>query len=384
MMWDFEQVQGVIQYVYTLLVDLIQSCINCILHLFRKKQIIKFEDGFCVRIIIGNQIGEGGFSVVFEARDDKPFKFLIRSSSSSVRNRNKKRYALKRIMCNDKETIMKCEKECEIHRRFKHPNLLPLLATKIDQQSENLNVCYMLFPYLSSSLRDEIKGRGLIQDSNIPSSHRIVVPFKERELLEIFSGCVDAVSAMHEKGYSHNDIKVENVMFGSSGSPILIDYGSVGPLNVKLRTRSDVLHIVDDASTNTTIPYRAPELFEGGAQYGEDEPDIDGRIDVWSLGCLLFAMMYGTSPFECEFRNAGGSVKVVDCTHLRIIGRVPRPEPHSVLANRYDPKIFDFVEYMLTQDRIARPTIQQVSSKLDELLQNVGGTWPWRIEGELV
>ena len=69
------------------------------------------------------------------------------------------------------------------------------------------------------------------------------------------------------------------------------------------RTRSILLSIVDEASVNSTVSYRAPELFDGGARHGDNEPDIDGKMDVWSLGCLLFGMMYGVSPFECEFRG---------------------------------------------------------------------------------
>lgn len=375
-MWDFEQFQGGIVYIYVAIVDLIQSCIRYILFWFGKREIVKFDNDICVRI--GKQIAEGGFSVVFEASDYKPFKFSMRSTSYESlvsRRRNKKRYALKRIICCDPETLKKCEGEAKIHRMFKHANLLPLIGMKIHKRSDNLKVCLMLFPHLSSSLRDEINARGLIQDSN---SRRIVAPFKEREILEIFSGCVDAVTAMHERGLAHRDIKVENVMFDSSGTPILIDYGSVGPLNVKVQTRSDVLQLVDESSSNSTISYRAPELFDGGTQYGKDEPDIDGRIDVWSLGCVLFAIMYGTSPFECEFRNLGNFIKIVECSHLRIIGKVPRPEPQSILGKRYDFTLLDFVEYMLTQDRFTRPSIQQVSTKLDELLQRFGGTWRWR------
>ena len=43
----------------------------------------------------------------------------------------------------------------------------------------------------------------------------------------------------------------------------------------------------------------APELFDGGACHGDNEPVIDGRIDICALWCVLFAVMYGASPFDC-------------------------------------------------------------------------------------
>ena len=48
---------------------------------------------------------------------------------------------------------------------------------------------------------------------------------------------------------------------------------------------------------------------------------------AWSLGCLLFAMAFGYSPFECEFSDAG-KPRVVECTFLRVIGKIPYPTNH--------------------------------------------------------
>jgi len=321
-----------------------------------------FECRLKVKII--GQIAEGGFSIVYEAREY--------GGGKGKAKKKKKRYALKRMVCADEEVLKKCRDEAQVHESLRHPNLLPLLGIKFERQ-DKLTLCYMLFPFLSSSLRDEINQRGLLLENAPPQD---VKPFHERELLEIFSGCVDGVAHMHERGLAHRDIKVENVMFDSSGKPVLIDYGSVGPVHIALRTRTDVLSLVDGASLNSTVSYRAPELFEGGTRYGQDEPDVDGRIDVWSLGCLLFAMMYGCSPFECEFRPNG--IKVVECSHLRILGTLPRPPRGSHLDGRYNKDILDFVEWMLTQDRMKRPNIQDVSLKLDALLKTVGGTWCWR------
>lgn len=283
---------------------------------------------------------------------------------------DEKRYALKRMLCFDKGMTQKCREEADIHKMFKHPNLLTLKGITFEK-SENYVVCYMLFPFFSSSLRNEITQRNLLDGVN-PR------PFSPKKLLEIFGGIVDAVNEMHKRGLTHRDIKVENVLLDGKGKPVLMDFGSAGPAVTPVPTRSAFLSIVDTATSHTTISYRAPELFEGGTLYGDDIPVIDTGRDVWSLGCLLFAMMYGASPFEIEFR--GEAVEVVECTHLRILGDVPKPGQQTSLAKRYEGRILDLVHLMLTRDRVLRPTMEEINRKIDALLSVYQGTRRWRKE----
>jgi len=347
------------------LISCFQFLLNKLLSLFQNKEIIEFDNGR--KVCIGKKIADGGFSVVFEASD----------YSAIHRSENKPCFALKRVICGDSETVEKCREEANVHRAFNHTNLLPLLGLKFTNKGpNNATVCYMLLPLLKSSLRDEITERGLLQKNPMPEDIRL---FHPREMVEIFGGVVDAVSTMHDRGFTHRDIKVENIMLDSMRTPILMDFGSVGPETIMLRSRTDCLSLVEEAASNTTMPYRAPELFDGGSRHGEDEPVIDGRVDVWALGCVLFAMMYGASPFECEFR--GENVNIVDCSHLRVLGNIPTPEPHTALASRYDPELTKFVKWMLTQDRTLRPRISEVVERLDDLIRKYGGTRRWQGKG---
>ena len=70
-------------------------------------------------------------------------------------------------------------------------------------------------------------------------------------------------------------------------------------------TRTDALELTERAARHTTMPYRAPELFEGGIgmRPGPNVTLDHGKCDSWSLGCVLFAVMYGTSPFEMDFNK---------------------------------------------------------------------------------
>jgi len=327
------------------------------------------------KIEIIRQIAEGGFSVVYSAKD----------CVDSLRNTNdnlittaslggRRSFALKQIICHDEGVTRKCREEAALHRTFHHPNLMPILACKFDRNATygefNGMICYMLFPLYESSLRDQINKRNLLSTS---TSLEPIHPWSEREIIEIFAGIVDGVKTIHNQGYAHRDVKLENVLLDYRNKPVLMDFGSVSPVKMPINTRSALMALFDDASINCTMSYRAPELFEGGARFGE--PEIDGRIDVWSLGCVLFGMMFGASPFECEFR--GDTVKIVECSYLRVLGNVPTPAPGTKLSSLYHADLLETVKWMLNQDRVTRPTIEKVSRRVDELLIQFNGKRLW-------
>lgn len=144
-------------------------------------------------------------------------------------------------------------------------------------------------------------------------------------------------------------------MLRQDGTPVLMDMGSVAPAQRRVEGRTDALAVQDEAARHSTIPFRAPELFDVAS-----DAVLDQRTDVWSLGCLLYALRYGFSPFECEFigngRGGGASgVRVVECSFLRVIGPVNFPTDGTV-SQRYQ----ELVMFALEQDPLKRPFVEQV------------------------
>ncbi|RYP34971.1 hypothetical protein DL767_004048 [Monosporascus sp. MG133] len=123
------------------------------------------------------------------------------------------------------------------------------------------------------------------------------------------------------RSYAHRDIKpvftnegaprahtqrTGNIMIDDSGSaPILMDLGSVAESPIAITSRSLAIATQDTAAEHSTMPYRAPELFDvkTGAV-------IDAKVDVWSLGCTLYACLVGKSPFEARSDETGGSLSM--------------------------------------------------------------------------
>jgi serine/threonine kinase 16 len=102
------------------------------------------------------------------------------------------------------------------------------------------------------------------------------------------------------------NIFLGNVMIADDGkTPILMDLGSLAPSPTPITSRSLALAVQDTAAEHSTMPYRAPELFD--VKTGST---IDTKVDIWSLGCTLYACLVGKSPFEARSEETGGSLSM--------------------------------------------------------------------------
>ena len=108
------------------------------------------------------------------------------------------------------------------------------------------------------------------------------------------------------RAYAHRDIKPGNIMVDDDGeTPILMDLGSLAPSPTPITSRSMALAVQDTAAEHSTMPYRAPELFD--VKTGSV---VDTKVDIWSLGCTMYACLVGKSPFEARSDETGGSLSI--------------------------------------------------------------------------
>lgn len=108
------------------------------------------------------------------------------------------------------------------------------------------------------------------------------------------------------RAYAHRDIKPGNIMIDDDGrNPILMDLGSLAPSPTPITSRSLALAVQDLAAEHSTMPYRAPELFDV-----KTDSVIDTKVDIWSLGCTMYACLIGKSPFEARSDETGGSLSM--------------------------------------------------------------------------
>lgn len=88
-------------------------------------------------------------------------------------------------------------------------------------------------------------------------------------------------------------------------NPIVMDLGSIAISPLPITSRSLAIATQDTAAEHSTMPYRAPELFDV-----KTGTVIDTKVDIWSLGCTLYACLVGKSPFEARSDETGGSLSL--------------------------------------------------------------------------
>ena len=130
-------------------------------------------------------------------------------------------------------------------------------------------------------------------------------PLMEGEATKVMAA-QEGVAEGEIRSYTHRDIKPGNIMISDSGTqPVLMDLGSLAPSPTPITSRALALQVQDQAAEHSTMPYRAPELFDV-----KTGTVIDTKVDIWSLGCTLYACLVGKSPFEARSEETGGSLSL--------------------------------------------------------------------------
>ncbi|XP_054441607.1 serine/threonine-protein kinase 16 isoform X2 [Pteronotus mesoamericanus] len=146
------------------------------------------------------------------------------------------------------------------------------------------------------------------------------------------------------------DLKPTNILLGDEGQPVLMDLGSMNQARIHVEGSRQALTLQDWAAQRCTISYRAPELFSV-----QSHCVVDERTDVWSLGCVLYAMMFGEGPYDMVFQK-GDSVALAVQNQLSI--------PQS---SRHSSALRQLLASMMTVDPQQRPHVPVLLSQLEAL-----------------
>ncbi|CAI7806725.1 unnamed protein product [Closterium sp. NIES-53] len=174
----------------------------------------------------------------------------------------------------------------------------------------------------------------------------------------------------------------------------IMDFGSTTPARRHITSRNQALSLQEWAAQHCSAAYRAPEFWDCPS-----EMDIDERSDVWSLGCTLYATMYGQSPFEFSLGESGGSLQLavmsgtIKWPHPPLSASSSSPSPALMDAPGssggdfsgfsaaggaggevlgYPASFHRLVEWMLHQDA---GQVEQLSSKAEQRQGGSGPVW---------
>lgn len=140
---------------------------------------------------------------------------------------------------------------------------------------------------------------------------------KENVAKKLFAQLVSGVDYMHLKGLIHRDLKLENLLLDKHKNIVISDFGFVNSYN---RDRNDLM------KTSCGSPcYAAPELVLTQSPYS------GRKVDIWSLGVILYAMLSGYLPFDDDAENED-SADIVRLYHYICNTPLTFPEYVSPLA----------------------------------------------------
>jgi serine/threonine-protein kinase len=222
---------------------------------------------------IVSELGRGGTAAVYLARDRKHGRQVAIKVPHA---------ALASLL--GPERFLR---EIQIAAQLQHPNILPL-----HDSGEADGVLYYVMPYVEGeSLRQRLE-------------REVQLPIDDA--LHIAEQVADALAYAHGHGIVHRDIKPENILL-TGGHALVADFGIARAITMAGGER------LNETGPLGTAAYMSPEQAAA-------DPHLDGRSDIYALGCVLYEMLAGETPFS------GSTPQEVLFHHLQS----PIPDPRVV------------------------------------------------------
>jgi CHASE2 domain-containing sensor protein/tRNA A-37 threonylcarbamoyl transferase component Bud32 len=207
------------------------------------------------RYEILSELGRGAMGVVYKGKDpiiDRPVAI------KTIRfDRLYEEHEIKGL----KERFFK---EAQAAGKLSHPNIVTIFDV-----GEDRGFSYIAMEYVEG----EALSRYIVRDHLLPV----------QEVVEIIAQAAEALDFAHQREVIHRDIKPANIMRTSEGQIKVMDFGIAKIPSSTLTQAGSVLG---------TPSYMSPEQIRG--------EDLDGRSDLFSLGCVLYELLTGVKPFRGE------------------------------------------------------------------------------------
>jgi serine/threonine-protein kinase len=278
------------------------------------------------RYEVGAQLGLGGMGEVVAARDEQLGREV----------------AIKRMRAKTptEKAMLRFEREARIQGRLDHPAIPPVHELGRDRDG---------LPFFAMK---KLAGTTLAQILAKPDPVR----YPRQRLLRALADVCLAVEFAHTRGFVHRDLKPDNIMLGDFGEVHVLDWGVA---KVMSDTTPDDGYVgVDSGELKTrdglavgTPGYMSPEQADALR-------DVDGRADVYALGCMLFEILSGTALHP---RGAAGLVSVTE----GVDGHPAKRSP----ARDIPPELDSLCAAATTRDRAARiQTARELGAGIQQFL----------------
>ena len=214
------------------------------------------------RYVIDREIGAGGMALVYLAEDLK----------------HRRSVAIKVLKPELAATIGSDRflREIEIAARLSHPHILPLF----DSGAAG-DLLYYVMPFVPG---ESLRAR-LVRERQLPID----------DALRLTREIASALGFAHQQGIVHRDIKPENILL-ADGIALVADFGIARALRSSRANGDTTPALTMTGLALGTPAYMSPEQFTAD--------EVDGRSDIYALGCVLFEMLAGQTPFTAPTMEA--------------------------------------------------------------------------------
>lgn len=238
-------------------------------------------------------------------------------------------------------------RELNIMKTLDHPNVLKLLDFQINEEDREV---WILMDYLPFNLLKYFETHKLIDESFIKN---------------ISYQLVSGIDYLHSESIIHRDLKLENILYDDKTKQL-----KIGDMGLCRRIPFELLY--GNLTDAGTYHYRPPEVIFGLLQYSFS-------FDIWSLGCLIAALVLGEYLFFATSEDIVGLVKslyriygrfnenllpgIKKLPNYHLVKHLPEPEETPLGIKTYIKKnakcelsdnFFDLIEKMLTVDPVKR------------------------------
>ena len=218
---------------------------------------ISLRDALAGRYNLERELGRGGMATVYLAHDmrhDRPVALKVLQPEESA------------ALGTDR-----FHREIKILARLRHPFVLPL-----HDSGEAAGSLYFVMPYIDGeSLRSRFTRESTLHPEDIVAIVRQIA---------------EALDYAHGEGVIHRDVKPENILISRHGHAMLADFGIARGALLPSAAPPSGTALTQSGMAIGTADYMSPEQALGDAE-------IDGRSDIYSLGCVVYEALTGQPPF---------------------------------------------------------------------------------------
>ena len=215
------------------------------------------------RYEIRSKLGQGGMGEVYLAEDTK----LHRKVAVKI---------LPADVASNRDRMERFVQEAKAASALNHPNIITIY--EIDEMDSGH---FIVTEFIDGETLRERRGLAFM---------------KLHEILDVAIQTASALSAAHEAGIVHRDVKPDNIMLRRDGIVKVLDFGLA-----KLAEHTSTQYV--DMEAPTSIPIKTePGMVMGTTAYMSPEQarglQVDTRTDIFSLGVLIYEMAAGRLPFQ--------------------------------------------------------------------------------------